>query len=278
MAISVFESAIYRDLYRDADMAALFTDSAQVRAMMLVEGVLAKTQAEAGVIPQDSGFFIHRAGMEIQIDPSGLAAQTAATGDPVPALLAALHKALEAPEHAKFVHFGVSSDDILDTALILRLRQALKLLEKGLTDRATPMTDVTAVLEQLRFLRQPLLQLRLAGPDGQLTDMGESGATVRAAMAAGLGLSDPVDAASDLRQTLRDLGTWLADAATLLSHSKPSAERIALQTVLRQHSAALHATQGQPPAVAKSVEQLVLPTMFMGLAAMLLQTADHPQP
>lgn len=277
MAISIFESAIYRNQFRDADMAALFSDSAQVRAMMLVEGVLAKTQAEAGVIPQDSGFFIHRAGMEIQIDPSGLAAETAATGDMVPALLAALRKALEAPEHAKFVHFGVSSDDVMDTALILRLRQALKLLEKGLTDCTDPAEDFSAVLEQLRFLRQPLLQLRLAGPDGLLTEMGDNGANVRAAMAAGLGLSDPAGTASDLRQNLRDLGQWLSDVAKLRVQGTPRAEMIALETVLTQQSAALQATQNHPPVVAKSVEQMVLPAMFMGLAAMISPTFDGSQ-
>jgi len=117
-------------------MGRLFTDSAEVRALLLVEGALAKAQGKLGVIPEISGAAIHRASLEIPLDPSGLAAGTGQSGVMIPALVAAFRKAMEAPEHSQYVHFGATSQDILDTGLMLRLRQAIGLLEDYLTDLA----------------------------------------------------------------------------------------------------------------------------------------------
>ena len=133
MPASPLDSSLYRDLFGDTELAQLFTDSAVVRAMLLVEGVLAKVQGALGLIPADSAAFLHRASMEIQIDPAGLAAETGANAVPVPALVAAFRKALNAPEHAQYAHWGATSQDIMDTALALRLRQVVAIYDSRLT-------------------------------------------------------------------------------------------------------------------------------------------------
>lgn len=68
------DSALYRALFGDAETAQLFTDAAEVRAMMLVEGTLALVQAKLGVIPETAGKFLHRASFELQVDPAAMAA------------------------------------------------------------------------------------------------------------------------------------------------------------------------------------------------------------
>ncbi len=73
MAASLFDSANYAKLFPVGDAGRLFTDTAEVRAMMLVEGTLAKLQGKAGIIPEISAQAIHRASLELQIDPAGLA-------------------------------------------------------------------------------------------------------------------------------------------------------------------------------------------------------------
>ena len=128
MAASVFDSALFARLFPTGEMGRLFTDTAEIRAMLLVEGTLAKVQGEAGIIPTDSAAFIHRASLEHQIDPGGLALATGQNGVAIPALLAAFRKVMEAPDHAQYVHWGATSQDITDTALMLRLRQALSLV------------------------------------------------------------------------------------------------------------------------------------------------------
>ena len=77
---------------KDAEIARLLSDSGEVRAMMLTLGALAKVQAAAGVIPEVSGAFLHRAAMEIQVDPGGLAQATGSNGVTVPGLVAAMRQ------------------------------------------------------------------------------------------------------------------------------------------------------------------------------------------
>lgn len=63
------DSAIYRRLFSEDDSARLFSDSAELRAMLLVEGALAQVQGQLGLIPADAAAFIHRAALEVQLDP-----------------------------------------------------------------------------------------------------------------------------------------------------------------------------------------------------------------
>ena len=58
-----YDSAIFRDLFTDPEIAPLFTDSAEIRAMLMVEGQLALAQAKLGVIPEISAQAISRAVM-----------------------------------------------------------------------------------------------------------------------------------------------------------------------------------------------------------------------
>ena len=106
MPAAAADSALYRSLFSDDETAALFADSAEIRAMLLVEGALARVQARLGLIPDTAGAFIERAAREVQIDPAALGPETATNGVPVPALVAAFRKAMEAPDHAQYLHWG----------------------------------------------------------------------------------------------------------------------------------------------------------------------------
>ncbi|MFC7705372.1 lyase family protein [Plastorhodobacter daqingensis] len=243
MATSGFDSAIYRDLFHDADVARLFSDSAELRAMLLVEGALARAQGAAGLIPETAAAFIHRAAMEVQIDPAALAGDTGRNAVPVPALVAAFRKAMEAPEHAQYLHWGATSQDIMETALMLRLRQVLALYAARLDDLirvlgalaethadlpmaartygqvATP-TSFGAVVagwgapllrhrDRLHELRPRLLTASLSGAAGTLSVMGDKGPAVRAALAAALGLADPGESWHSARDRLAEFAGWM---------------------------------------------------------------------
>ena len=152
MAGSVFDSGLYGKLFGAGEAGRLFTDSAEVRAMLLVEGTLAKVQGRMGLIPEISAAAIHRATLEITLDPSGLATATAQNGVPVPGLVAAFRKEMQAPEHTQYLHWGATSQDIHDTGLMLRLRQLLVLLERDL--RAL-LSDLAALAETHAELPMP---------------------------------------------------------------------------------------------------------------------------
>ncbi|GGL51352.1 lyase family protein [Wenxinia marina] len=243
MTGSIYDSGIYRDLVLDRETAALFTDSAEVRAMMIVEGALAKAQGAVGLIPEVSARAIHRASLELQLDPGGLSAETGRSAVPVPALVAAFREAMQAPEHGAWIHYGATSQDIVDTALALRLRQALAIWEGRLRALAaalgrlaeahaeTPMaartygqvatvTSFGAVvagwgaplldlLDELPAVRDGVTRVSLSGAAGTLSAMGDTGPEVRARLAEGLGLSDPGRSWHTDRGGIARLAGWM---------------------------------------------------------------------
>jgi 3-carboxy-cis,cis-muconate cycloisomerase len=245
MSFSPFDSGLYRDLLGDAEMAQLFSDSAEVRAMMLVLGALAKVQGQAGVIPEVSGQFLHRATMEIQIDPGGLTEATGRNGVSVPGLVAAMRKALDAPEHAQYLHWGATSQDIQDTAMMLRMRRALTLIrarQAGLLTKLADLAEAHAATPQaartygqvavpssfgalvatwgapllrshqrLAALEADVLSVSLSGAAGTGRMLGPDPAAIRAGLAEALGLSDPLASWHAERGRIADLAAWLAD-------------------------------------------------------------------
>jgi 3-carboxy-cis,cis-muconate cycloisomerase len=226
MAISLAEGQMTRGLYGDAELSVLFSDSAEVRAMLLVEGALAAAQGKLGMIPKDSAGVIHSMAREVLVDPGALTAGTTRDGVVVPSLVAAFVSAMEESEqgkgHSAFVHKGATSQDILDTALMLRLRRVFDLFDarmeallgalkaQAVAHRETPMAARTrhqiatptafgaqiagwgmpfvrhrARLEQMR---DRVLVLSLGGASGNLSAFEGRGFEVAEAMAADLGL------------------------------------------------------------------------------------------
>lgn len=225
MAASVFASSLYGHLFPTGEVGRLWSDTAEVRAMLLVEGALAKVQGSLGVIPELSAAFIHRSSLEVQIDPAGLAEATGQNGVSIPALVSAFRKAMEAPEHAQFAHWGATSQDIIDTALMLRLRQTLNAQQDQLasvltmlgqqaeTHAETPIVARTygqhatptswgAVLAQwgqpladamddLPGVRDGALWVSLGGAAGTTSALGPKADETRAELARALNLGNP---------------------------------------------------------------------------------------
>ena len=250
MAGSVQDSAVYHRLFDAGGASKLFTDSAEVRAMLIVEGALAKAQGKLGIIPELSAAAIHRATLEIALDPGGLGEAAATNGVPVPGLVEAFRKEMQAPEHAQYLHWGATSQDIVDTGLMLRLRQLLALLEGGLTETlkalgalaaehadlpmagrtygqyATPVSFGSVVAEwgnplldtlaALEAVRASSLWVSLSGAAGTGSVWGKKATTLRAALAEGLGLGDPGRTWHSDRGPLLRIAAWLTQVAVAL--------------------------------------------------------------
>ncbi len=250
MPATPMDSALYRDLFGDVEVGALFTDSAEVRAMMLAEGALAKAQGQIGMIPETAAEAIHRAALEVQIDPLELTAATGQNGVPVPALVAAFRKAMNAPEHAQYLHWGATSQDIVETGLALRLRQALTILGARLervvsqlgslaeAHAGTPMvartwgqaavpTSFGAIaanwgapllrhLETLPSVQDVAAMTSLSGAAGTLSAMGDKGVDVRTTMSELLSLNDPKNSRHSERDGSIAVANWLSGVANSL--------------------------------------------------------------
>jgi 3-carboxy-cis,cis-muconate cycloisomerase len=251
MPASLAASALYGALFNDPETAQLFSDSAEVRAMMLVEGTLAKVQGALGLIPADAAAYLHRASFELQIDPAGMATETATNGVPVPALIAAYSKAAQAPEMTQWLHWGATSQDIMDTGLALRLKRLLVLWDARLIalikalgqlaeshadqpmaartygQSATPTSFGAVVASwgqpllrhhaRLQPLKSDLAQVSLSGGAGTLSAMGDQGPQVRAELAKALALTDPGHSWHSERDSIAAFAAWMAGLTASLA-------------------------------------------------------------
>jgi 3-carboxy-cis,cis-muconate cycloisomerase len=242
MSVTPFDSVLFGPLLSDPEVADLLDDRAQLRAMLDAEAALARAEARAGAIPQDAAAEIAAVAATLEIDPADLAQGTATDGIPVPALVAALRKAVGG-KAANYVHWGSTTQDVMDTGLVLRLRTILEIFEERLLslidglarlaneERGTVMiartrgqqaTPISFGLkaagwlapflrhdQRLLELRSRVLVLSCGGAAGNLSALGKNGLAVEAALAEELNLAIPVLPWHSQRDGLIDLGNWL---------------------------------------------------------------------
>ena len=115
-----------RSFAREAVVQALSAE-AFVRAMLDFERALAAAEADAGVIPQDAARVIGAACAALRLSPDALASEGKKSGSLAVPLVKALteHLARADARAAAFVHYGSTSQDVLDTALVLCLKPCL---------------------------------------------------------------------------------------------------------------------------------------------------------
>lgn len=216
----------------DAETEALLGDEAQLDAMLAVEKALADASADVGWIGTAAAAAIGAAIAGFVPDRAGLAAGMAQDGVVVPALLRQL-RATIAPPHRDALHRGATSQDIVDTALMLQLRRVLDLHEARLdrllgrlarlaaTDGGRPLLGHTRMqvavpttwgaklsswsdplsrgLGSIRAMRPTLLVVQLGGPVGDRGSFAGHGDAIAARLAArlGLGTASPWQATRD---------------------------------------------------------------------------------
>jgi 3-carboxy-cis,cis-muconate cycloisomerase len=208
-------------------MNAVWSPHATLQRMLDVEAALARASAAHGVIPEAAVPAIVAACEASQLDAEALVRDAALGGNlaiPLVKQLTALVKAADA-EAGKYVHWGATSQDIIDTATVLQLRDALVLIEGGLdalcaklatlarAHRDTPAVGRTwlqqalpitlglkfaqwldAMLrhrERLVALRERALVLQFGGAAGTLASLRTAAPQVSTALAKELALAEP---------------------------------------------------------------------------------------
>jgi 3-carboxy-cis,cis-muconate cycloisomerase len=248
MTVSPFDHPLLAALVGDGEVAARFSLAAEIDAMLDFERALAGAEAELGVIPAAAGAVIAAALDCFAPDTSALRTATARDGVIVPELVRQIRTAV-GPPHAGHVHFGATSQDVIDTALVLRLKPVLADFEERLSHLiegfarlenrfgARPLTAVTRMqpaipisvagrvetwrrplerhLQRLREQRPRLLAVQFGGAAGTLDVLREKGPAVRAALAARLGLADAPQWHSQ-RDAVADFASWLSLVAASL--------------------------------------------------------------
>jgi 3-carboxy-cis,cis-muconate cycloisomerase len=243
MTFSPTDSKIFAPLFSHPDITHIFSDEQFVRYWVKAEVALARVQGRLGVIPAEAAEQITTAGAGFAPDFVTLAAGTDKAGAPIIELVRQLRKHVGA-EVAPYVHWGATTQDIMDTALVLQTREALTLLEQTLrgvinnlaelarqhrhtlmagrthSQQALPIPFGLKVAgwiapllrhrQRLAQLKPRLLVLQLGGAAGTLASLGEMGLTVQNGLAEELGLAIPALPWHTQRDALAELAGWLA--------------------------------------------------------------------
>ncbi|MEN1835091.1 3-carboxy-cis,cis-muconate cycloisomerase [Pseudomonas lijiangensis] len=208
-------------------MREVFCDAGRVQGMLDFEAALARAQARVGLIPGDVVADIEQSCRAGLFDFDALAVAIGNAGNSAIPLVKALGKqiARRNPEAERYVHMGATSQDVMDTGLILQVRRAIELLERDLQEladalvvqaqrhaqtplagrtwlqQATPVTlgmkiagwlgAVTRHRQRLQEIRPRLLCLQFGGASGSLAALGDQAFAVTEALADELQLSVP---------------------------------------------------------------------------------------
>jgi len=211
-------------LYGTDAMRAAMGEHAFLQRMLDVEAALARAQARLGIVPAEAADAITRAANADRLDLAALGAATRNTGYPVVGLVKQL-TALAGPDAGRWTHWGATTQDIMDSAVVLQLRDALALIRDDLValnqalgvmaqhhrgtimagrthlQHALPVTfgykvavwlsPLITMVERLDQLRPRALRLQFGGAAGTLASLGEQGLAVQRELAAELGLACP---------------------------------------------------------------------------------------
>ncbi|MGI9275728.1 MAG: class-II fumarase/aspartase family protein [Endozoicomonas sp.] len=236
-AVSVFDSRVYRDLFGTDQMRGVFSDEALVNRWIEVEMALAKAQADMGMIPQDAYESIRKAAETVEIDFDALRADTNRVGRGISPLLGQLRAAGD-ENVAVYLHFGSTTQDIMDTATVLQVSQALELIQQDLKQLVLNLADLaeqhkttvmisrtngqdaipttfglhltTYMMELSRHITRleeagSRLAVQIGGTVGTLSGYGEQGLELQASVAKNLGLKTPSAPWNPSRDTFAEI-------------------------------------------------------------------------
>ncbi len=208
-------------------LANLFSDESVLQALLDFEAALARAEARSGVIPKTAADAIGSAAVVQGFDIAELSRETSRAGTPAIPLVKALTARVRASDadSARFVHWGATSQDVCDTALILLLKRARKILAgdharliaalhrlsnqhagsvmlgRTLLQPAPPVTFGLKAAGWLAAIRRGWTRIdtrfaeaeviQFGGASGTLAALGDQGLTVGEALAEELGLRYP---------------------------------------------------------------------------------------
>jgi 3-carboxy-cis,cis-muconate cycloisomerase len=212
------------ELFATLEMSAAFSPAAHVRRLLDFEAALARAEARAGIIPAAAAEAIASACRVELFDVAALYRAAALAGTLAIPLVRALTERVEG-ESGRYVHRGATSQDAIDTALVLQMRDGFVLLRDDLTalaarcaslaaqHRRTPMagrtllqqaTPITFGLKSARWLALVTRQIhrlrevevhaavvQFGGAAGTLAALGDRGLLVTQLLAEELGLAVP---------------------------------------------------------------------------------------
>ena len=239
---TVVDSILFRDAFGTPTMRDIFSDRALIARCIDVEVALARAEARCGVIPAEAADVIAKASQIERIDFDHMRDETDIVGYPI---LPLVHQLVAmCGESGRYIHWGATTQDIMDTANVLQIRAALDVVDADIRalrgiladlakkHRDTPMAGRTHLQqalpvtfgykvaiwlamfdrhqERLAQLRERVLVVGFAGAAGTLASLGAKGFEVQKALAEELKLAVPATTWHVARDALAETVNLLA--------------------------------------------------------------------
>ena len=242
MAATIIDSRIFGDIFSDARMRQVWSDENRTAKYLDIERALAKVQGELGLIPQEAADEIVKHCELSMIDWDKLKAKTEQIGYPIIAVVNQINANCR-DRLGEYCHWGATTQDITDTAMILQMREGLALVEQDLADvsdalavlaekyrdtpiigrsnlqQATPITfgyKMASILagierhrERLQQLKPRVLMGEFGGASGTLSSLEKGAMETQAALMKELGLAQPLISWHTVRDTVAEVGAFL---------------------------------------------------------------------
>ncbi len=239
---SVLDSAYFGDWFGTPAMRAVFSDERRIAGWLQTEVALARAEARLGLIPAQAADEIARVARVEALDLEAMKADYDLCGVAIIPLVRHLG-ALCSDETRAWVHWGATTQDILDTGFVLQIREALALIAdeleaviralavlcrahrdsvmagRSFQQQAVPVTfgfkvavwldELLRHRDRLPALRERVLVGQFGGAVGTLATLGDQGVAVRAAMMRELGLGEPVITWHTARDRWAELVGWI---------------------------------------------------------------------
>jgi len=140
-ASTVIDSLLFRDAFGAAGMREIFSDTALVARYVEVEVALAKAEARVGVIPAEAADEIARRADAGALDVELLRKETDLVGYPILPVVHQLVK--QCGDAGRYVHWGATTQDIMDTAVVLQMRDALRIVGDDIAALRAILADLS---------------------------------------------------------------------------------------------------------------------------------------
>jgi 3-carboxy-cis,cis-muconate cycloisomerase len=224
LSVNPADGPVLSVLYGTDAMRGIIGERAFLARMLDVEAALARAQARLGIIPEEAAAAITENAVLDKIDLPALARATQNTGYPVVGLVRQL-TALAGNEAGRWTHWGATTQDIIDTAIVLQLREAFALIRQDLhrlsaalaakaqehralvmagrthLQHALPLTfgykcaiwlsPLITMRERLDQMEPRVLKVQFGGAAGTLASLGDQGIAVAEELARELDLAAP---------------------------------------------------------------------------------------
>jgi adenylosuccinate lyase len=268
---TTLDCELLRDVFGSGEMRRMFDTRAMVQGWLDAEAALARALADVGVIPAPAAERILREAHVDLFDLDALRAGIAESQHPLVPLVRAL--AARCGEHGAYVHWGATTQDIIDTGMVLQVRAALPWLVDRVRaaqhscaelaglfagtpmaarthgQQAVPMTfgfkaagwadELSRTHRRLIASAETISVAQLGGAGGTLASLGSDAHRVLAAFCAQLGLRAPDVPWFSSRDRIRDLGHAIGELGA-------SAERIAAEVIRLQATEVGELAEGVP--------------------------------